>query len=326
MKKIFWSIVIITIILVFNVSKAESDSIIIYSSLEPRRGEALHSKLKQAFPDENIKIMYISTAKSAAKLKVEKEDTDADIVIALETSYLDKVQDSLADIGELETHNYLDNFSAANNNNKYVTWEKFAGSFIVNTEVLNKYNLPAPTCYNDLLHPMYKNLIAMPDPKSSGTGYFFYLNLVNELGEEDALAYIDKLAVNIKSFTESGSGPIKLLMQEEIAIGLGMTFQAMEQINQGSPFEIIYPPEGSPYSLSGTALVKGREDDEKIVAIFEYIINDFFIYDKEHFSPEQILKNQNIKVKNYPQNIKYANMNGIKDIDKKERLLKSWKY
>ncbi|MEG0329404.1 MAG: extracellular solute-binding protein [Longicatena sp.] len=326
MKKIFIALIAIASLLVYNVTKTEHGSIIIYSSLEQFRGEELQKQLNKKFPDENIMVMYVSTAKAAAKIKVEKEGSDADIIVGLETSYLEKVKDSLADLNGIQEQPYLPDLKMATHDNKYVTWERQAGTFIINTEVIKKHNLPEPKTYEDLLNPIYKGLISMPDPKTSGTGYFFYKSLVNEMGDEKALAYIDKLENNIKSFTESGSGPVKLLIQGEVAIGLGLTFQAMGEINNGSPFKVIYPPEGSPFSLTGTALLKGREKDKKIKEVFEFIINDFFVYDKENFSPEQVLVTQKNNIKNYPTNIHYADMKGISDINEKERLLSLWKY
>ena len=183
-----------------------------------------------------------------------------------------------------------------------------------------------PKTYEDLLNPVYKNLVAMPDPKSSGTGFFFLRNLVNEMGEEKAYDYIDQLAVNIKQFTESGSGPVKLLIQGEIAIGLGLTFQAVNEFNNGNDFEIIEPEYGSPYSLTCTSMVEGRQNDPDIVRVFEFIANDYMIYDKMYGSPEKVLKVQENGIENYPENIKYANMTGIEEIEEKERLLAKWKY
>ena len=146
------------------------------------------------------------------------------------------------------------------------------------------------------------------------------------MGEAKALAYIDQLEFNVKQFTESGSGPIKLLIQGEVGIGLGLTFQAVNQINTGSPFKIIYPKEGSPYSLTGTGLMKRHADDPDVQRVFDFIINDFPLYDKEHFSPEVILQNQKNTIQNYPTHIPYAAMSGIEDIHEKERLLDLWKY
>ena len=325
MKKILVVLVLIASLLVFDVIQSEQGSIIIYSSMEQYRTEELQKQLDEKFPNKNIIVMYVSTAKAAAKIKVEKEKTDADIIVGLETSYLEKVKDSLQELKGMKEQDYLPDLSLSHNDYKYITWERQAGTFIINETVLEKYNLPMPKSYEELLKPCYKNLIAIPDPKTSGTGYFFYKSLVNTMGDKKALEYFDKLQKNIKSFTESGSGPVKLLIQGEIAIGLGLTFQAMDEINKGSPFEIVYPEEGSPFSLTGTAIIKGK-DNEDVKEVFDYIANDFFVYDKENFSPEQVLVHQKNNIKGYPENIHYADMDGISEIREKERLLKLWQY
>lgn len=325
MRKAIVALFLITAILLLSI-RQERETIIIYSSMEQFRGEELQKQLNEQFPNLHAMVMYVPTAKAAAKIYVEKEQSDADIVVGLESSYMEKIKDELADIKGYSKLSYLDDLKPENYDNRYVIWERQAGAFIINTEVLKKHHLPIPTSYEELLDRKYYNLIAMPDPKSSGTGYFFYKNLVNTMGEKAALEYIDKLEYNVKQFTESGSGPIKLLIQGEIGIGLGLTFQAVNQINTGSPFKIIYPKEGSPYSLTGTGLMKRSSKDPQVQKVFDFIINDFLLYDKEHFSPEQILKKQTNTIKHYPTNIPYADMTGIEDIKEKERLLEVWKY
>lgn len=326
MKKIFILLCSITVLLNVFVLQNNNHTIIIYSSMEQFRGEELQRQLDERFPDIETRVMYVPTAKAAAKVSVEKTASDADIIVGMETSYLDRTKDSLANIDGYSQLTFLPDLTSDKHDHRYVTWERFAGSFLINKTILEKNNLPIPRTYEEFLDPMYEGLIAMPDPKSSGTGYFFYKNLVNIMGDEAALSYFDELENNIKQFTESGSGPIKLLIQGEIGIGLGMTFQAVNEINKGSNFEIVYPPEGSPYSLSGTAMLEGRQEDPNIEAVFRFIVNDFLLYDKEHFSPEQILQGQVNTIENYPQNIQYADMQGIDSIDEKERLLGMWKY
>lgn len=317
-------LVLVTLLLGWNVSSENEDAIIIYSSAEQFRNDEMQKQLNEKFPELNIYVMYMPTAKAAAKIAAEGRDTDADIVIALESAYMEKIEENLEDISGMSRLEYLDD--AKTTSDKYVVWERQAGSIIVNNTVLKKHNLPVPKTYEDLLNPIYKNMIAMPDPKSSGTGYFFYKNLVNVMGEEQALEYIDKLAFNVKQFTESGSGPVKLLIQQEVAIGLGLTFQAVSEKNEGNDFSIIQPEYGSPYSLTGTGLVKGRKENEDILKVFDFLINDFLIYDKEYFSPEKILKQQENRIPDYPKDIVYADMTGIEDMQEKERLLSLWKY
>lgn len=326
MKKLFICLSVIAALLLFQVTRTKGQTIIIYSSLEQFRGEELQKQLDEQFPDLAIRVMYMPTAKAAAKVHMEGDATDADIIVGLETSYMDNIKDSLADISGYSQLAFLPELAPSTHDNRYVTWERQAGSFVINEKVLEKHGLPIPQSYEDLLDPQYQGLVAMPDPKSSGTGYFFYKSLVNTMGEEAALQYIDKLEHNIKQFSESGSGPIKLLIQGEVGIGLGLTFQAVNEINKGSDFTIIFPEEGSPYSLTGTGLIEGREQDDDITRVFSYIVNEFLVYDKEYFSPEQILVTQNNTIANYPQNIHYANMKGIENMKEKERLLDMWKY
>lgn len=326
MKKLLAIILAVTALFTVLATVGGEESIVICASSEQFRNDELQEQLNERFPDKNIIVMYMSTGKAASKVYAEGKNTEVDILLGLETGYLSKITDHLANIEGLSTIEYTEGLAPEDNNNHWVTWERQAGAIIVNRKILDKYGLEAPTSYEDLLKPEYKDLIAMPDPKSSGTGYFFYKSWVNSMGTEAALEYVDKLYKNLKQFTESGSGPIKMLKQGEVAIGLALTFQAVNEMNDGQPLEIIFPETGSPYSLTGTAMIAGREQDPEIVEVYEFIINEFLVYDKEYFSPEQIYEGQVNKIENYPENIKYADMTGIQEIQEKERLLDLWKY
>ena len=326
MKKLFIFLLIITILFTGFAQYGNQESIVICSSAEQFRNDELQAQLKERFPDKNIIVMYMSTGKAAAKVFAEGSGAEMDILLALETGYMNKIKDNLADISGYSQIDYMEGLTPADNGNKWVTWEKQAGAIIVNREVLAKYGLDAPKNYEDLLDPKYQGLIAMPDPKSSGTGYFFYKSWVNTMGTDGALEYVDKLYGNLKQFTESGSGPIKMLKQGEVAIGLALTFQAVNEINDGQPLDIIFPENGSPYSLTGTAIVKGHEKKDGVREVYDYIVNEFLVYDKENFSPETIYNGQQNNIENYPQDIEYADMQGIQDDKEKERLLALWKY
>lgn len=326
MKKGFILLLAITLLFTMLSVSGGKESIVVCTSMEQYRNDSLQQHLSEMFPQYNIIVMYMSTGKAAAKVFAEGNSTEIDIIVGMETGYLNKIRGSLADISGISIINYKPELSPITNDNLWVTWEKQAGAIIVNREILDKYGLDTPKTYEDLLKPEYQGLIAMPDPKSSGTGYFFYKNWVNIYGDEGALEYVDALYKNLKQFTESGSGPIKMLKQGEVAIGLALTFNAVSEINEGQPFEIIYPPEGSPYSLTGTAVVDGHQKTAGVMEVYSYIVNSFLVYDKEHYSPEYIYEGQTNLMPNYPGNIVYADMAGIQDDKEKERLLSLWKY
>ena len=326
MKKGIIILLVLTLVFTVFATVGNKESIVICSSAEQFRNDELQRQLNERFPDKNIIVTYMSTGKAAAKVFAEGRGTEIDILVGLETGYLNKITNHLADVSGISDIQYMSGLSVSDNGGRWATWERQAGAIIVNRDILDKYGLDAPTSYADLLKLEYKGLVAMPDPKSSGTGYFFYKSWVNTMGDEGALEYVDSLYSNLKQFTESGSGPIKLLKQGEVAIGLALTFQAVSEINDGQPFEIIFPEDGSPYSLTGTAMIDGRETREDVVEVYDFIINEFLVYDKENFSPEQIYDGQINQMDNYPADIVYADMTGIQEITEKERLLALWKY
>ena len=304
-------------------SSDQKEKVVIYSSMESYRNDELSKQLREQFPDLNVVVQYQSTGNSAAKLQAEGSNTEADIVLELDTGYMEGLTDLLADLSDYDTSAYVDGINP--DHNRYRIWSRPSGSIVVNTQVLQEKGLPEPQTYEDLLKPEYKGLIAMPNPKTSGTGYYFLKSWVNTMGEDGAFAYVDQLQENISQFTESGAGPVQLLSQGEIAIGLGMTFQATSELDKNVPLKIIVPPEGAPYNLNGFGIVKGKEDRESVRAVFDWLYNTYCLYDKEHFLPEQIYKEQENQLENYPE-LTYADMTGISDLEEKNRLLDRWNY
>lgn len=320
MKKTILMVLLLVMTLTLTACGKKND-VVIYSSQEEERDQALKEQLKERFPDLNIVVQHIGTGNSAAKIKTEGEKVEADIVIDLETAHVKDMADKFADLTYFDDSIYLDGVNTADN---YLTWVKYTLTLIVDNKYFNEHNLSIPKTYDDLLKPEYKNLIAMPDPKTSGTGYGFFLNVVNIKGEDEAVEYFKKLKENMREFTTSGSGPTNLLKQGEIALAMGMTAQGVGAINEGYDYSIVELETGSPYNTTSCGIIKGHEDKEHVKEVFEFVVNEFGRYDKENFMPDIILKDQNNKVANYPTNLKDADMTGIDSIETKEKLTKRW--
>lgn len=305
---------------------SKEKTVTIYSCSEDYRIAAAQEMLDKQFPDLNIVIEYNSTGNLAAKILAEGKKTDCDIIMDLENTYLEKLQDNLAELENVDFSIYLDELVPQSH--KYVPSERTSGVIVVNNKMLEEKNLPIPASYDDLLKPEYKGLISMPNPKSSSTGYMFLLSMVNTRGEAEAFEYFDQLAGNIsgEGFTASSSGPIKALKLGEAAIGFCLTNHAVEEINNGSNYQLIYFEEGAPSNAYSYAVIDGKQNDEDIMRVFNYIVTDFIPYDKETFVPEKIYKDRDYSLTNFPEDIKYADMAGIDNIELKEELLGKWKY
>ena len=321
MKKILFIFITILLFSVTGCAK-NSNKIIVYTAMEEERIQAMKKQVEEKFPNYNILIEQVGTGNLAAKIKTEKNNIEADIIIDLELSHMENLKENFADLSSFDQSMYLDNINPTHN--KYFKWVKNYAGIIIDKDYFKEHNLEIPKTYEDLLKPEYKGLIAMPDPSTSGTGYSYYLNVVNLYGEKEAIEYFKKLNNNVKQFTESGSGPISLLKQGEIAIAMGMSFQGAAEINSGANYEVIELETGAPYNETGIAIINGRENKENIKEVFEWIISSFNKYDKENFVPGKILKDQETKVKNYKDAVKDADMTGLSDIKLKDKLIKEW--
>lgn len=323
MKKVILFIFLAIISIAFSSCK-KNDKVIIYTNVEDFRIQKIDSLLKEKYPDINVVIQYYSTGTLAAKVKAEGKDIEADIILGVDIANATVLLDNFAELKDYDTTKYLDEMVYSHN--KFHVWSKEAGCIILNTKVLAEKGLPEPTSYNDLLDMKYKDLIMMPNPKSSGTGYFFYNSLVANRGENKAIEYFKSLNKIVKSFSESGSGPVKALDKGEIAIGLGMTFQAVQYAENNNDLKIIFFEEGSPYNLYTSAITKGKENRQDVQTIYRYLYDEYFLLDKDLYNPEVIYKNQKINMPGYPQDIKYSKMEKIEDYSYKESLLDKWTW
>lgn len=320
MKKLYL-LIVIGFCLLLTGCGSNRERVVIYTSMEENRNQDLKKMAQEEFKDFDVVVQYMATGNSAAKIKNEGTNVEADIVIDLETAHIVSLEDDFADISNIDSSIYLDNEIKSK---YYLPWVKYTMNMIIDNDYMKEHNLSVPKTYEDLLKDEYKGLIAMPDPKTSGTGYAFYLNAVNIMGEDKAIEYFKNLKNNLREFTTSGSGPTNLLKQKEIAIALGMTAQGVEAINEGYNFSIVSLTSGSPYNTTSAGIIKGRENNENVVKVFEWLISDFGVYDKENYMPDKILKDQKVSVKNYPTDLVDANMTGIDSIDVKNNLMERW--
>ena len=340
MKKHLLKFSLLALVLGGTASCSSSEKILILTPLEDYRLAYLETKLKASFPELNIVCQYVDTGTLMSRLNSEGASTDCDIAIGIEganSEILLKNNPSLfQDLSGYDTSKYLPELlnypSAIAGTPKYHVFDKEAGSIIVNEKVLKQRGLDAPRSFDDLLKPEFKDLVMMPNPKSSGTGFYFLSGLVEAWGEEKALSYFDELSKNVKEYSASGSGPVKALLRDEIAVGLGMTFQAAKLIGENdrsSDIKITYFSEGSPFAIYTNAVINGRFGKKGVKEVYDYIFNTFTFEDKAKFCPDAIYKTEfqpACEIPNYPTGIRYMSMSHIYDPTYKNGVLDKWNH
>jgi iron(III) transport system substrate-binding protein len=122
-----------------------------------------------------------------------------------------------------------------------------------------KNNLTPPKTWTDLLKPMYKGHLIMPNPNSSGTGFLDVSSWLQMFGKSGGWAFMDRLHENIARYTHSGSKPCKLAASGEIPIGISFAFRGAKSKAKGAPIDIIVPEEGVGWDMEATAIIAGTD-------------------------------------------------------------------
>lgn len=329
MKKIFnFSL---AIFLLFNTlwlaSCTGKETILIYATAEEERIAYVQEDLNKKFSNYNIVIQYQGTGNLVSKLQGEDTNTDCDIILELEANNMELLlkqnENFFYELTDYDFSQFTDE-AISYNHKKYAPTSMTYGAVIINEKVLKDNNLDIPQTYNDLLDPKYKNMISMPNPKNTGTGYLFFNGLVSTMGEQEALNYFDSLNSNIKEFTSSGSAPLKAVNRGEVGIGLGILWQAVLYSHENSDLSYTFLDYGAPSNYYSMAIINGHEKKEGVTEVFEYIFYELNKREVEKFAPDPIYKDYTPEDPAYPLNVPAMNMQGLFDPVYKQNLLDKW--
>jgi len=153
---------------------------------------------------------------------------------------------------------------------EYIPLYAGAIGFVINEQVLG--DRPLPKTWRDLANPIYKGLIAMPDPTSSGTAYTTLATLIQIFGEEEAFELLEQIHMNIAEYTRSGSAPGQLAGRGEVAIAVQFMHDGVKFAAQGFPLTVFAPEEGVGYEIGGISLVANGPNRDAAIAFIEWAL------------------------------------------------------
>ena len=238
---------------VFNACAGE---ITVYTALEEDDASVYLAAFGKAKPDIKVNLLRLSTGDLAARILAEKANPRHDVIWGWAVTQM--VDPRILDMTEPYRPPGVDQVKAQfkdPDGRWFATTGYFAG-FCVNTDVLKKKNLPMPTSWQDLLNPVYKGQIVMPNAASSGTGYLQIVSILQMKGEQKGWQFLTDLDKNIAQYIKSGSRPCKMAATGEYAIGLSFAFSGVKLIMEGYPLKLVIPSEGAGYEVEVNALMK----------------------------------------------------------------------
>jgi iron(III) transport system substrate-binding protein len=244
---------------------AQKTQLLVYTALETDQIKAYQEGFNKSNPDIEIKWVRDSTGVITAKLLAEKANPQADVVMGVAASslaVLDK-QGMLEPYAPLN----LDAIMAKYRDPKKVpAWwgmDVWGATVCFNTVEAKKRNLPKPESWKDMTKPIYKGQIVMPNPASSGTGFFDVSAWLTLWGDDNGKGggwkFMDALHENIAQYTHSGSKPCNMAASGEYVMGISFEYRANTNKAKGAPIDLVFPKEGLGWDLEAFGIMKGTK-------------------------------------------------------------------
>jgi len=251
---------------------AQAGEITAYTSLEEDDVRIYLEAFAQAQPDIKVNILRLSTGDLGARILAEKSNPQHDVIwgwavtqmadpriLEMIEPYKPQGIDAVKSVFKDPEHRW------------FATTGYYAG-FCVNKVVVEQLGLPVPTSWQDLLNPVYKGHIVMPNPASSGTGYLQIASILQMKGEEEGWKFLQALDENIAQYIKSGSKPCRMASAGEYAIGLSFAFSAVKQIMEGYPILLVIPSEGAGFEMEVSSLMKTSDNKADSQAFLDWLL------------------------------------------------------
>ncbi len=241
---------------------SSDEQVVIYSNADDEAITAMSNALDNNGYEGKYIFETFGTSELGGKLLAEGTNLEADMV-TMSTFYLKSAQEQnnmfLPLTFEVNTLEEVPDYTAP------ITSQE--GAIIINTELLEENNLPTPTCLKDLADPVYSGYLAVTDVKSSSTAWLLLQALISEYGEDEAQSILSQIYENAGDHIESsGSAPLKLCEDGEVAVGFGLRHQAVAAKEEGLPIDYVDPTEGN-FSLTESVAVLDKGDDTNPLAM-----------------------------------------------------------
>ena len=237
---------------------AQKTELLVYTALETDQLKAYTESFQKTNPNIDLKFVRDSTGVITAKLLAEKANPQADVILGVAASSMEifKAEGMLAGYEPKGFKELNRKFSDAANQPQWVGMDVFAAVVCYNTVEGKKKNIPQPTSWADLAKPVYKGQVTMPNPASSGTGFFDVTAWLQTMGEQGGWKYMDQLHENIAQYTHSGSKPCRQSGAGEFVVGISFDFRGNDVKAKGAPVELVFPKEGLGWDIEASGIVK----------------------------------------------------------------------
>jgi len=241
---------------------AARTSLSVYTTLEQEFLDGFRKAFEADNPDIRIDFLRDSTGVVTARLQAEKAAPRADAIwgLAVTSALVLDAEGILDSYRPADFDSLRPAFRDPRANPTWFGMEAWSAAICFNTVEAARMVLAAPRRWEDLTRPEFKGRIQMPNPASSGTGFFHVAGWIQLMGEAQAWAFMDRLHANIAAYVHSGSKPCRDAATGEFPVGISFELLGAQLRTRGAPIETVIVAEGPGWDMDVFAIVKGTRN------------------------------------------------------------------
>ena len=271
------SIIAAAAVALLSGSALAKTTLTVYTALEAEELEPLRKAFVAEYPDLDIAWVRDSTGIITAKIlaEIDAGNPKADIFLGTSATSLLVVDSKgmLLPYAPKGLDRLDARFRDSRNPPHWVGIDAYAAVICYNTIEAEKFKLPKPSSWQDLLDPVYKNYLVMPNPNSSGTGFLTVSSWLQLMGEEGGWKFMDAIHQNMERYTHSGSKPCRLAAAGEVPIGISFAFRGAKLKQKGAPLDLVVPTEGVGWEVEASGILKTSKKIEAAKKLMDWHIS-----------------------------------------------------
>ncbi len=248
--------------LIFTLETLAAGKVVIYSPAPKSTSDTITEMWNKKYPDIQIEIISAGTGELATRIKTERYNPRADVLLTGGQETLDTMLD-------LFQPYKCANDSAFKKEFKHPEYYYYAFSlplqvFIINTKLVSEAE--APKTWTELGDPKWKGKIIMANPAVSGSAYA-QLGIMLQLHGWDL---VKKVVANA-NITSSSKLAYQNVANGEYAIGLTGEANVFNLMQAGFPVKPIYPKDGTALRFDTVSIIKNGPNPENAKRFIDFV-------------------------------------------------------
>lgn len=235
-----------------EIADSETGVITVYTAFSPDEAALYLHDFKLVFPEIQVNLIYEPIDKLTARLLAEQAEPQADVIwgIGLTNLLLLEWSDLLKPYAPVGIDRLDPRFVDARTPPYWVGTYISMTAFCVNADAAARRGVAPPRTWQDLIKPIYRRSLVMPNPNTSSAGLTAILTIFELYNEQDAWLYLDELHKNIAVYTSDEVETCRLVESGDYPVGIARAVGGL------SNSRMIYPREGSGWEITAAALVR----------------------------------------------------------------------